>query len=107
LRAGDPRGRAVAYRKDIAAYARDQRVDLGDELTHRELGERLKVQFGVDPAAWVKAADEARFAPDRAAAGAALQLRSETRRLRRDMARALTVRERAAGAVSLRSVVRG
>jgi hypothetical protein len=107
LRAHDPRGRAVASRKDLAAYARDQRVDLGDELTHRELGDRLKVQFGVDPTAWVKAADQARFAPGPVAAASALQLRSETRRLRRDMARSLTVRERAAGAVSLRSVVRG
>jgi hypothetical protein len=37
---------------------------------------------------------------------ASRELRGETRRLRREMARALTVRERAAGAVSLRSVVR-
>ena len=96
----------MAYRADLAAYARDQRVDLGDELTHEEVGHRLKTQFGVDPGAWVTAADRARYAPAPHAAVAAQELRGETRRLRREMARSLTVRERAAGAVSLRSVVR-
>ena len=102
----DPRRRAVAYRADLAAYARDQRVDLGDELTHEELGRRLKIQFGVDPDAWITAADRARYAPEPHAGVAAQELRGETRRLRREMAKSLSVRERAAGAVSLRSVVR-
>jgi transglutaminase-like putative cysteine protease len=106
LRGDDPRRRAVAYRADLAAYARDQRVDLGDELTHEEVGRRLETQFGVDPAAWITAADRARYAPEPHAAVAARELRGETRRLRREMARSLSVRERAAGAVSLRSVVR-
>ena len=106
LRGDDPRRRAVAYRADLAAYARDQRVDLGDELTHEELGRRLKTPVRRRSRRLDHGRRPARYAPEPHAAVAAQELRGETRRLRREMAKSLSVRERAAGAVSLRSVVR-
>ena len=104
-RRGDPRARASAARAEITDYARDQGVELARSLTHRELADRVSRDLGVDCKRWAAAADRARWSPPARAGEAADELRVETRKLRKELSGVIGKRDRAAGAVSLRSLI--
>jgi transglutaminase-like putative cysteine protease len=100
------RSRAAAAHGGLAAFALDQGVVVGRELTHAELAGMLDRSFAVRAGGWARAADEARFAePSRSGASVAA-LERETRRLRRELRGSIGRRRRLRGALSLRSLRR-
>jgi hypothetical protein len=103
-RSPDPRARAAACRTDIVSFALDQGVTIGPALSHREVAETLRREFGVDADAWVAAMDRARYAPPARAAATGHELRERTRELRRALRRSCSLKDRLVGAVSPRSV---
>lgn len=102
----DPRGVAAACRQELAAFLADQRIEAPHSATLGELGELVKREFGVDPAAFVAAATAARFGPVEDAAPASLLARRELRALLDGARRGLTLRDRLRGLLSLRSLTR-
>jgi protein-glutamine gamma-glutamyltransferase len=102
----DPRGVAAACRQELAAFLLDQRIEAPRSATLGELGELVKREFGVDPAAFVAAATAARFGPDESAAAASVTARRELRALLETTRRGLTRRDRLRGLLSLRSLTR-
>jgi transglutaminase-like putative cysteine protease len=102
----DPRGVAAACREEIASFLTDQRFDVPQSATLRELGDLVQSEFGVKPAPFVAAATAARFAPDKEAAGAAVMARRELRVVLAEARRALTWWDRIRGLFSLRSLAR-
>lgn len=100
----DPRRVAAACRHELAAYLADQRIDAARSATLHELGSLVGGELSVDASAFVAAANAARFGPVDAAPSAAVRARRELRALVRRIRRRLTLRERARGLVSLRSL---
>ena len=102
----DPRGVASACRQELASFLVDQRIEAPRSATLGELGAIFRREFGVDPDAFVTAATAARFGPSEGAAAAALTAKRELRALLEIARRSLTLRERARGLLSLRSLAR-
>jgi hypothetical protein len=102
----DPRGVASACRQELASFLVDQRIEAPRSATLGELGAIFRREFGVDPEAFVTAATAARFGPSEGAATAALTAKRELRALLEIARRSLTLRERARGLLSLRSLAR-
>jgi transglutaminase-like putative cysteine protease len=104
LRRG-PRARAAAAYRDLATFVGDQGLELRPEDTFEELAERVQSAFGVDAAAFARSATTARYAPLAVADPAGRRLRRQLRVIKRDVRKRLTPRERATGALRLRSVL--
>jgi transglutaminase-like putative cysteine protease len=102
----DPRRVAAACREELKAFLVDQRIDVPQSATLRELGELVQDTLGIRAAEFVSAATAARFAPDAQAEAGAATARRELRVLLGDARRSLTRRERLLGLLSLRSLVR-
>ena len=100
----DPRRLAAACRKELRDVLLDQQVEVPPSATLRELGELVRVEFGVEAAAFGLHADAARFGPAAGAREAARATRRDLRRLRRGLRRELTRFERFRGLLSLRSL---
>ncbi len=100
----DPRRLAAACRKELRDVLLDQQVDVPPSATLRELGELVRVEFGVEAAAFGLHADAARFGPATGAREAARATRRDLRRVRRGLRRELTRFERFRGLLSLRSL---
>ena len=101
---GGPRRIAGACRRELAEFVRDQRVDVRDAATLAELGGEVQAALAVDSGRFVAAASAARFGPEVAANEAARSARRELRLLKRAIRSRLSVRQRARGLVSLRSL---
>jgi hypothetical protein len=102
----DPRRVAAACRQELEAFLVDQRIDVAQSATLRELGELVRDTLGAQPAAFVSAATAARFGPDAGAAAGAAMARRELHALLGEARRSLTRGERLRGLFSLRSLVR-
>jgi len=100
----DPRRVAAACRQELADFLVDQRIEGARSATLHELGELVRHELAVEPEAFVAAATAARFGPPAGAPAAAREARRELRRLRARMRDRLTLRERARGVLSLRSL---
>jgi len=100
----DPRRLAAACRRELRDVLLDQQVDVPPSATLRELGELVRVEFGVEAAAFGLHADAARFGPAAGAREAARATRRDLRRLRRGLRQELTGFERFRGLLSLRSL---
>jgi hypothetical protein len=100
----DPRRLAAACGKELRDVLLDQQVEVPASATLRELGELVRVEFGVEAAAFGLHADAARFGPAAGAREAARATRRDLRRLRRGLRRELTRFERFRGLLSLRSL---
>ena len=100
----DPRRLAAACRNELRDVLLDQQVEVPPSATLRELGELVRVEFGVEAAAFGLHADAARFGPAAGAREAARATRRDLRRLRRGLRRELTRFERFRGLLSLRSL---
>ncbi len=104
LRRG-PRARAAAAYHDVATFVGDQGVPLRPGETFVELAERLQATFGVDAADFAHSATVARYAPLPSAERESRRLRGHVRGIKHDVRARLTARERAAGAIRLRSLL--
>jgi Transglutaminase-like superfamily/TgpA N-terminal domain len=104
LRRG-PRARAGAAYRDLATFVGDQGLTLRPDETFAELAERLQATFGVDAGAFARSATIARYAALPAAEQESRRLRGQVRRIKKDVRERLTPRERAAGALRLRTVL--
>lgn len=100
----DPRRVAAACRQELADFLLDQRIDAARSATLHELGALVRDELAVDPDRFVAAATAARFGPPAGARPAARDARRELRALMKVVRARLTVRERARGLVSLRSL---
>jgi transglutaminase-like putative cysteine protease len=100
----DPRRVAAACRRELVEILLDQRVQATSSATFRELGELLDEELAVGADALVADAESARFASPPAAAMAAARARAEARELRQVLRKRLSIVERVAGALSLRSL---
>jgi hypothetical protein len=104
LRRG-PRAQAAAAYRDLATFVGDQGLELRPEDTFDELAERVQSTFGVDAADFARSATIARYAPLPAADRESRRLRRELRAIKRGVRQRLTPRERATGALRLRSAL--
>lgn len=102
----DPRRVSAACREELTSFLVDQRIDVPQSATLRELGELVQHELGARPAQFVAAATAARFAPEDTAARAARSARRELRALLDDARHGLTRWERIRGLFSLRSLAR-
>jgi protein-glutamine gamma-glutamyltransferase len=100
----DPRRLAAACRRELSDVLLDQQLEVPASATLRELGELVRVEFGVEAAAFGLHADAARFGPAAGAREAARATRRDLRLLRRGLRRELTRFERFRGLLSLRSL---
>jgi transglutaminase-like putative cysteine protease len=104
LRRG-PRAHAAAAYRDLATFVGDQGLPLRPEDTFEQLAERLQSTFGVDAAAFAQSATIARYAPLPLAERESRRLRGQLRQIKRDVRQRLTPRERATGALRLRTAL--
>ena len=104
LRRG-PRAQAAAAYHDLVTFVGDQGLEVRPDDTFDDLAKRVQKTFGVDAAAFADSATRARYAPLPLAEREAPQLRRELRAVKRDVRRRLTARERATGALRLRSLL--
>jgi hypothetical protein len=100
----DPRRVAAACRQELADFLLDQRIDAARSATLHELGSLVRDELAVDPDRFVAAATAARFGPPAGARPAARDARRELRALMKVVRARLTLRERARGLLSLRSL---
>jgi transglutaminase-like putative cysteine protease len=100
----DPRRIASACARELSEFLQDQRVTATRAATLHELGETVAERFGVDAAAFARAAAAARYGPRAEAGAAAGRARAELRELKRKLRRALFVLDRARGLISVRSL---
>jgi transglutaminase-like putative cysteine protease len=100
----DPRAVAAACRRELSEILLDQRIDVPQSATLKELGDLLDSQLEIGASVFVEAAGGARFASPPAAAQAAVRARAEARELRRVLRQRLSTYERLSGALSLRSL---
>jgi transglutaminase-like putative cysteine protease len=100
----DPRRVAAACRQELAGFLLDQRIDAARSATLHELGALVRDELAVDPDRFVAAATAARFGPPAGAGPWGRATRRELRALMRVVRKRLTLRERARGLVSLRSL---
>jgi transglutaminase-like putative cysteine protease len=104
LRPG-PRGVAAAGFHELATFAGDQGMDVSSNLTFEDLAARLEKAYGIDASGFAECASAARYAPMEDAAAAARGVRRQVRSAKRGMRKTLTLRERAAGALRLRTAL--
>jgi protein-glutamine gamma-glutamyltransferase len=104
LRRG-PRAHAAAAYHDLVTFVGDQGLEVRPDDTFDELAKRIQATFGVDAEAFAHSAGRARYAPLPLAEREARLLRRELRAVKRDVRRRLTARERATGALRLRSLL--
>ena len=104
LRRG-PRARATAAYHDLATFVGDQGVPVRPGYTFEDLADRVEHTFGVPTTAFALAASRARYAPIGRARAAEAEMRRELRGVKRGVRERLSPRERATGAVRLRSVL--
>ena len=104
LRRG-PRAQASAAYFDLATFVGDQGVAVRVDHTFEELAERVQDAFGVPTTGFARAATRARYAPMARARHAEAEVRRELRGVKRGVRSRLTARERATGAVRLRSAL--
>lgn len=104
LRRG-PRAHAAAAYRDLATFVGDQGLELRPDETFQQLAERVQATFGVDAEAFAHSATMARYAPLPAAEREGRRLRRQLRAIKRDVRQQLTPRERATGALRLRSAL--
>jgi transglutaminase-like putative cysteine protease len=104
LRRG-PRAQASAAFAEMATFAGDQGVTVGQDATYEDLARRLQHVWGVDAFPFAHDASAARYAPPYEASVAARRLRSHTRQMKRQIRRNLELRDRASGALKLREAV--
>jgi transglutaminase-like putative cysteine protease len=102
----DPRRVAAACRQELASFLADQRIDVAQSATLRELGDLVQYEFGVQAQSFVVAATAARFAPESDAIAGAVTARRELRAVLGEARRGLTRWERTRGLFSLRSLAR-
>ena len=100
----DPRRVAVACARELSDYLRDQRVQTSPGTTFRELAITVYDRLGVDASDFARAATSARYGLRADAGAAAGRAREELRELKRRLRRSLSVKERALGLVSVRSL---
>jgi hypothetical protein len=100
----DPRRVAVACARELSDYLRDQRVQTSRGATFRELAITVYDRLGVDASDFARAATAARYGLRADAGVAAGRTRAELRELKRRLRRSLSVKERALGLVSVRSL---
>ena len=100
-----PRARAAAAYHDLATFVGDQGVPVRPGYTFEDLADRVEHTFGVPTTAFARAASRARYAPIGRARAAEAEMRRELRGVKRGVRQRLSPRERAAGAVRLRSVL--
>jgi transglutaminase-like putative cysteine protease len=100
----DPRRAAAACREELVAFLVDQRFEVPRSATLYEIGELVRREFGVEPRPFVAGATAARFG--RSGPAGARDARRELGLLLSAMRRALTLRERLRGLLSLRSLGR-
>ncbi len=104
LRRG-PRGQASAAYHELSTYLGDQGVTVPANATFEELAEIVDRTWGVDASELAAAGSAARYAPPPVAQEAGRRVRPALRRLRREMRSALSLRDRAVGALRLRSML--
>ena len=104
LRRG-PRGQASAAYHEIATYLGDQGLVVPPNATFEELADIVDSAWGVDASELAAAGSAARYAPPPVARAAGRQMRPALRRIRREMRGALSLRDRAVGALRLRSML--
>jgi transglutaminase-like putative cysteine protease len=104
LRRG-PRAQAAAAYHDLATFVGDQGVPVRPGYTFEDLADRVEHTFGVPTTAFALAASRARYAPIGRARAAEAEMRRELRGVKRGVRERLSSRERATGAVRLRSVL--
>jgi transglutaminase-like putative cysteine protease len=104
LRRG-PRAQATAAYHDLATFVGDQGVPVRPGYTFEDLADRVEHTFGVPTTAFALAANRARYAPIGRARAAEAEMRRELRGVKRGVRERLSPRERATGAVRLRSVL--
>ncbi|MGH3140469.1 MAG: transglutaminase-like domain-containing protein, partial [Gaiellales bacterium] len=100
-----PRARAAAAYHDLATFVGDQGVPVRPGYTFEDLADRVEHTFGVPTTAFASAASRARYAPLGRARASEAEMRRELRGVKRGVRQRLSKRERAAGAVRLRSVL--
>jgi hypothetical protein len=104
LRRG-PRGQASAAYHELSTYLGDQGIAVPANATFEELAAIVDAAWGVDASDLAAAGSAARYAPPAAARDAGRRVRPALRRIRREMRGALSLRERATGALRLRSML--
>jgi hypothetical protein len=104
LRRG-PRGQAAAAYHDLVTFVGDQGLEVRPDDTFDDLAGRVEKTFGVDAAGFAESATRARYAPLPLAEREGRRMRQELRAVKRGVRRRLTARERATGAVRLRSLL--
>ena len=104
LRRG-PRGQASAAYHELSTYLGDQGIEVPANATFEELAGLADRTWGVDARGLAAAGSAARYAPPAMARRAGSDVRPEMRRVRRELRRNLTARERGTGALRLRSVL--
>jgi protein-glutamine gamma-glutamyltransferase len=104
LRRG-PRARAAAAYHDLATFVGDQGLRVGPDRTFEELAGEVQDAFGVPVSAFAHHASRARYAPPRSARAAEVEMRRELRGVKRALRSRLSARERATGALRLRTAL--
>jgi hypothetical protein len=99
----DPRRLAAACTRELSEFLADQRLQI-DGVTIRELSARVDEHFAINAGAFADQVETARFGRPAAAALAARGARRELALLKRHIRRSLSMRRRARGLVSLRSL---
>ncbi len=100
----DPRRAAAACIRELVDFVSDQGRTLPPGATISELAALVGSELAVDARAFGEAAESARYGTPSGAAAAAARTRLELRRLRRAIRRELTIFERLAGLLSVRSL---
>jgi transglutaminase-like putative cysteine protease len=104
LRRG-PRGQAAAAYHELSTYLGDQGIAVPANATFEELAVIVYDVWGVDASELAAAGSAARYAPPGRAVLAGGEIRPALRRVKRGIRRYLSRRERAEGALRLRSVL--
>ncbi|MEP6910701.1 MAG: transglutaminase domain-containing protein [Actinomycetota bacterium] len=101
----DPREIAVACRREVVDFLKDQRIAVPGSIGPHELGGLLSKRVGVEASGFSAAIGLARFGPAASAPAAARQARRELRTVRRRLRKALPLGRRVRGLFSLRSLL--
>jgi transglutaminase-like putative cysteine protease len=104
LRPG-PRAQAAAAYHELSTYVGDQGISVPANATFEELAELVEATWGVDAGALAATGSAARYAPPERAAAAGSEVRPQLRRVKREIRRLLSRRERATGALRVRAVL--
>jgi hypothetical protein len=103
----DPRRAATASRRELEAFLRDQGIFVPPSATLDDLRLAVRRDLGLDAGPFAEAAAQARFGPPDAARRFARLARRELRTLLELARNELSLRERARGYLSLRSLRAG